>query len=283
MAVWLPGWTVHEFALKGKPYQFTHNPKGCLHTTEGSSIAGALAAYAPYPPHGIYDWRTREKLQHIALNFASYSAMDGNDDDYIIQIELVGKAAEVRYWPDEAWRNIAEDVLKPLEDNFGIPRVAVWKGFADAQDGLYPYISTPQSPIRLSWTELRDFSGWLAHQNLPAPDDHWDAGKLQLVEKAFPHMSQVTMQRVNEGETMFIFKLDGDGEGSTAMVSGGIVSGVSAGSVHELNRKANGTLLVGVTHQEWYDIVGKSQAMESVPRLLADVLAELKKLNAPSS
>ncbi len=176
--IWLPGWDRHLFNLRGKPYQYTRNPKGCLHTTEGGSIAGALAAYAPYPPHGIYDWRDRKKLQHIPLNLASYSAMDGNDDDYLVQIELVGFAAESRFWPDEAWRNIAEDVIKPLEDNFGIPRRAL--GFKDGRDGISPPLATEDSPIRLSWDELRDYSGWLGHQHLPAPDEHWDPGAVQI-------------------------------------------------------------------------------------------------------
>jgi hypothetical protein len=189
MADWLPGWPRHLFNLRGKPYQFTHNPKGCLHTTEGSSIAGALGAYAPYPPHGIYDWRNREKLQHIPLSLASYSAMDGNDDDYMVQIELVGFAAESRFWPDQAWRNIAEDVIKPLEDHFGIPRRIIWHGFKDARDGIYPYLSSTASPIRLNATQLRDFAGWLGHQHLPAPDEHWDPGALQL-QKAFAYLEE---------------------------------------------------------------------------------------------
>ncbi|SER95243.1 hypothetical protein SAMN05216188_11853 [Lentzea xinjiangensis] len=183
--IWLPGWNRHPFGLRGKTYQYGHNPKGCLHTTEGTSIAGALAAYAPYPPHGIYDWRTRQKLQHVPLNLASYSAMDGNDDDYMVQIELVGFAAESRFWPDEAWRNIAEDVIKPIEDHFGVPRRAL--DFKDGRDGITPYISSAQSPIRISPTQLRDFSGWLGHQHLCAPDTHWDPGAIQI-NKIFSYL-----------------------------------------------------------------------------------------------
>lgn len=95
--MWLPGYERHEYpGLAGKSFQFTHNPKGCLHTTEGGSIAGAMSAYAPYPPHLIYDWRNRRGVQHVRLDRASYSAMDGNDDDYMIQVELVGFAAETQ-------------------------------------------------------------------------------------------------------------------------------------------------------------------------------------------
>ncbi|MBP2341133.1 hypothetical protein JOF41_007387 [Saccharothrix coeruleofusca] len=180
--IWLPGWPVRILgnAVRGKPYQFTHNPKVCLHTTEGSSVAGAIAAYTPYPPHLVYDWRNRERAQHVPLNLAAYSAMDGNDDDYMIQVELVGFAAQTRDWPEQALRNIAEDIVRPLETHFRVPRRVIGVGFKDSRDGLRPYISTAESPIRLSWTGLRDFSGWLGHQHLPAPDTHWDPGALPM-------------------------------------------------------------------------------------------------------
>lgn len=178
--IWLSGYKRVPLgsAVRGKPYQFTHNPKGCLHTTEGSSIAGARAAYAPYPPHLIYDWRTRQGEQHVPLNYAAYSAMDGNDDDYMIQVEIVGYAKEARYWPEQALRNIAADVIAPLERAFNIPRRAIWKGFKDELD--QPMLASPTSSLRISWAELRDFAGWLGHQHLPAPDHHWDPGAIPI-------------------------------------------------------------------------------------------------------
>lgn len=186
--MWLPGYERHEYpGLAGKPYQFTHNPKGCMHTTEGGSIAGAMSAYAPYPPHLIYDWRNRRGVQHVRLDRASYSAMDGNDDDYMIQVELVGFAAETRFWPEQALRNIAADVVAPLEQYFKIPRRLIWHGFKDGRDGIV--LAAPNSPIRLNWVQLRDFAGWLGHQHLPAPDDHWDPGALP-VQRILNYLTQ---------------------------------------------------------------------------------------------
>lgn len=179
--MWLPNYERYEYpGLGGKPYQFTHNPKGCMHTTEGGSISGAMSAYAPYPPHLIYDWRTRRGVQHVSLAYAAYSAMDGNDDDYMIQVELVGFAAETRTWPDEALRNIAADVVAPLEQYFKIPRQVIGSGFKDGRDGIT--LAVENSPIRLSAAGLRDFSGWLGHQHLPAPDTHWDPGALPMAK-----------------------------------------------------------------------------------------------------
>lgn len=179
--MWLPGYERHEYpGLAGKPYQYTHNPKGCLHTTEGGSIAGAMSAYAPYPPHLIYDWRYRRGVQHVRLDRASYSAMDGNDDDYMIQVELVGFAAETRNWSEQALRNVAADVVAPLERLFKIPRRIIGSGFKDGRDGMV--LASANSPIRLSAAGLRDFSGWLGHQHLPAPDTHWDPGALPMAK-----------------------------------------------------------------------------------------------------
>jgi hypothetical protein len=176
---WLPGYERHEYrGLGGKPYQYTHNPKGCLHTTEGGSIAGAMSAYAPYPPHLIYDWRNRRGVQHVRLDRAAYSAMDGNDDDFMVQVELVGFARETRGWSEQALRNIAQDVIAPLERAFGIPRRVIGGGFKDERSGIT--LASASSPIRLSAAGLRDFSGWLGHQHLPAPDNHWDPGALDV-------------------------------------------------------------------------------------------------------
>jgi hypothetical protein len=180
MALWLPGWTRVNLGLSGKPFEYTHNPKGLLHSTEGTSLAGAESAMRNYPSHLGYDYRTRQKHQYISLDLAAYSAMDQSDDDPIYQVELVGFAKDMRYLPDWALRNIAEDVIKPLADTVGIPARIIGSGFKDGLDGIYPYIASAESPIRLSYTQLRAFSGWLGHQHLPAPDNHWDPGAINM-------------------------------------------------------------------------------------------------------
>lgn len=188
MALWLPGYERVDLGLDGKPFEYTHNPKGLLHSTEGTSLAGAEQAMRAYPSHLGYDYRIREKHQYISLDLAAYSAMDQSDDDPIFQVELVGFAKDMRYLPDWALWNIAEDVIKPLADTVGIPGIAIPVGFKDGLDGIFPYLASPESPIRLSYAGLRQFSGWLGHQHLPAPDDHWDPGAInvnRLIELAY--------------------------------------------------------------------------------------------------
>lgn len=180
MAFILPGYTHVDLGLDGKPFEYTHNPKGLLHSTEGTSLAGAEQAMRNYPSHLGYDYRTRDKRQYISLDRAAYSAMDESDNDPIYQVELVGFAATMRDLPDWALRNIAEDVIRPLQDAVGIPDIVIPSGFKDGRDGIVPYISTPQSPIRISYAQLRAFSGWLGHQHLPSPDSHWDPGAINI-------------------------------------------------------------------------------------------------------
>jgi hypothetical protein len=169
-----------NLGLQGKPFEYRHNPKGLLHSTEGTSLAGAEEAMRNYPSHLGYDYKTRDKHQYISLDLAAYSAMDQSDDDPIYQVELVGFAKDMRFLPDWALRNIAEDVVKPLKDAVGIPNIVIPSGFKDGLDGIYPYLASPQSPIRLSYAGLRAFSGWLGHQHLPSPDDHWDPGAINI-------------------------------------------------------------------------------------------------------
>lgn len=180
MAIWLPGYDRVNLGLSGKPFEYTHNPKGLLHSTEGTSLSGAEQAMRAYPSHLGYDYRTREKHQYISLDLAAYSAMDESDNDPIYQVELVGFAKDMRYLPDWALARIAIDVIKPLADTIGIPPTIIGHGFKDGLDGIYPYLASPQSPIRLSYAQLRAFSGWLGHQHLPAPDDHWDPGAINM-------------------------------------------------------------------------------------------------------
>jgi hypothetical protein len=81
-----------------------------------------------------------------------------------------------------------------------------------------------------------------------------------------------------EGEDMFIRKVDGDNKGTTALISGGIVTGIGNGAADETDRKAGGALMVGLTNSQWYDAVRKSQEQEAIPVLLREVSAKLDRL-----
>jgi hypothetical protein len=177
MAIWLPGYKQHVFGNRqGFQYRSRANPKLCWHTTEGSSVAGALAAYAPYPPHLIVNPNTNEKLQHIPLDLAAYSAMDSNDREHIIQVEVVGFAGQSHNWSEYFKKWLGENVVRPIRDAVGVPDE--WLRFYGEGEGII--LASPNSPIRLSMAKLQAYTGHVGHQQLPAPDSHWDPGRMDI-------------------------------------------------------------------------------------------------------
>jgi len=190
--MWLPGYDRLDLGPDGGIYDEMSHPKGCIHTTEGSTLGGAESAYRLYPPHIGYDPNRRIKHQYIRLDRCSYAFKGSeSDDEYVIQVEIVGFAAHTHEWGAQAYRNIAEDVIKPLEQAIGIPRTSLV--FHGADEGIYPYISTASSPIRISSAALRNYSGWLGHQHIPSPDTHWDPGRF-LIHKCFDHLKSLEPQ-----------------------------------------------------------------------------------------
>lgn len=205
---WIPGYTRIDLGPDGGVYDETAHPKGELHTTEGDSLASAESAYRNYPPHIGYDPIKRTKHQYISLNRFSYANKGSeSDDEFMIQVEIVGYASQTHLWSDYIYRNIAEDVIKPLEELMGIPRKAL--DFHGADEGIYPYISTPNSPIRLTDAELRNYSGWLGHQHIPAPDAHWDPGRF-LIYKCFNHLQSLEITYIEEEDEMITWLVKGD-------------------------------------------------------------------------
>lgn len=180
MSILLPGY--EQMPLAGVPgfaYDEYDDPKALLHSTEGTSIEGAVSAYRAYPPHLIVDPWKRRKVQHISLDRAAYALWNGDaDDSRCIQVEIVGFAGQSHTWPDEVLRWLGTEVARPLHEYAGVPYVVVWKGFR--RDGEMPYaLADADSPLRLTQTELDSFSGFLGHQHVPG-DSHWDPGGLNV-------------------------------------------------------------------------------------------------------
>lgn len=189
VADYLPGATYVDLGPDGGPYDEMGHPKICWHTTEGTSIAGAEAAYRSYPPHIGYDPRSRVLRQYVRLDRHSYALRGGeSDDEYVIQIELVGRAAETAGWPDEWYQNIGVDLVAPLRRLVGVPDQHL--RFYGPNEGIV--LASPYSPIRLSDAAFRAFSGHLGHQHVPAPDAHWDPGGFRI-DKALNYSQENDM------------------------------------------------------------------------------------------
>ena len=174
----VPGFQYVDLGPDGGPYDERAHPKVCWHTTEGTSLAGAEASYKPYPPHLGYDPRTRQGHQYVSLDRHSYALRgDENDDEYVIQVEVVGRAAETPGWPAEWYHNIGTDVVRPLRALLGVPDAHL--RFYDPKEVPFRLASS-SSPIRLTAAAFRTFAGHLGHQHVPYPDEHWDPGGFRL-------------------------------------------------------------------------------------------------------
>lgn len=180
----LEGYRFKDLGPDGGPYDEMNHPKVIVHTTEGTSIAGAESAFKNFPPHTCYDWNSREKVQYIRLDRHSYSLRGAeSDDEFCIQVEIVGNARDTHLWPEHAYQNIATDVIDPITVAIGVPKNFL-RFYREGEGGLI--LASPNSPIRLSADGFRNYSGWLGHQHAPAPDEHWDPGGF-LMDKAFSY------------------------------------------------------------------------------------------------
>lgn len=182
--LWLPGFARVDLDGQphGGPYDDMSRPKFGWHTWEGMSWSGAEAAFRKYPPHvAVFPpWPGQEakvgRRQYVSLDRHAYAfAGSENDDEYVVQVEVAGFAKDMRHAPEVVLRWLATEVVAPIERAVGVPRVVVRFGFRDSG-----FLATPRSAIRLTAAELRQFSGHLGHQHMPAPDAHWDPGALPI-------------------------------------------------------------------------------------------------------
>lgn len=151
-----------------------------LHTTEGSSIEGAVGAYKKHGswPHLTIDARKRIVVQHYRFGIAARALKRpagtvATNGASAIQAELVGFAKDTPNWS-------AEDVVwlgktfAPILDAYDIGRYS--PTFLGPEAGT---IATRTAPQRMSPAEWLAFNGVCGHQHVPN-NDHWDPGRFQI-------------------------------------------------------------------------------------------------------
>lgn len=164
----------------GGPYDRAENPKLVWHTWESYSWAGAEAAFAPYPPHLAVNPRDGRRCQYVPLDRHAYSlAGSDTEDSWVIQIEVAGYAAESHDWPAAELQWLGAEVLAPILELVPIPDLIAPQGFHGEGEGMI--LASPSSPIRFPNVAAWDaFAGHVGHQHAPAPDEHWDPGRLNV-------------------------------------------------------------------------------------------------------
>ena len=162
-----------------------------LHTTEGATIEGAISAYRSHGawPHVTVDPLARRICEHIPYNRAASALYNGPDpmepnrSSAVIQVEIVGRAANTHTYSDDWYRWLATSVVRPLAQLLGIPKRCT--RFYGAMHGT---IATEDWPGRLWGERWRTYAGILGHQNVGDGNDHWDPGFLnaeKLLSYAF--------------------------------------------------------------------------------------------------
>ncbi len=159
--------------------------RGVLHTTEGTSAAGAFGAYKQHNswPHFTVD-QAGKVWQHIALDKAARSLQNlsgGVQTNRLgaIQIEVVGTAANPNWPLAQAQAMIL--LMRWIEANTGIKPVAPVFG-DNKQYGL-------NNPLEMSFADWEAFNGWCGHQHVPE-NSHWDPGAI-AIQNLLP--TEVTM------------------------------------------------------------------------------------------
>jgi len=166
-----------------------NNPVLVLHTVEGS-VSFRVAAGHRNPPHLWYSPARRELFQTMDLSGPAQALVTGsgfetNHRGPCFQVEIEGFARGVRSWPETYYRNLAQDVIAPLEalsrDIYGVGFLAgATTGqlrWADELDGIF--LATTRSPLRLTATQWRNAHGLIGHQHVPG-NSHWDPGFLDV-------------------------------------------------------------------------------------------------------
>lgn len=165
-----------------------------LHTTEGSSIAGAVGAYKKNNswPHFTLSFEEDRKVQHLEVGVAARSLANDTSDGFqvgrarCIQVEICGFAGESQDWK--------KTKLDWLADRFKEIRAVQSFGFS------HPAFTVPA--VRMSDKEWVDFGGIVGHQHAP-DNDHWDPGRLDvgyIVER----MKGVPVPPVELGESKIL-------------------------------------------------------------------------------
>lgn len=146
-------------------------PKLVWHTTEGSSIEGAIGAYRQHHswPHFTLDPKHGRLVQHLPMNRAGRALEHRRgtvetNRAHVIQVELVGFAKESAGWSSERYEQIAR-LARQVEAAVGVPRRA--------------FATFTVSGQRLSDSAWLHSAGHCGHQHVPH-NNHTDPGALRI-------------------------------------------------------------------------------------------------------
>ena len=156
-------------------------PRGVLHTTEGTSAAGAIGAFRANDdwPHFTVSYENGRFLviQHLDITRGAKSLEHRpgtvqTNLQHAIQIEIVGAAAHSSTFPAAYLAGIAQ-LMRWIEQHTGI------KPVTSVQWKPYPASGGDSNGIRLSDAAWLSYNGWCGHMHVPN-QEHGDPGALNI-------------------------------------------------------------------------------------------------------
>lgn len=150
--------------------------RGVLHTTEGSSYAGALGAYRANNswPHltVTYEGQRFGCFQHLPVSVAARAlkhpagTVETNRAN-AIQIEIVGRAATITSMP-VGYKDGLRDLMRWIEVNANV-----------ARRSAVQFVANAGNSVRLTSSRWNTYSGWCGHMHVPS-NDHTDPGQIDI-------------------------------------------------------------------------------------------------------
>lgn len=152
-----------------------------LHSTEGGSSVGAVAAYRNTGswPHFTVDPARRQRLQHYDTNTSARAMMHPvglpeTNKANAVQIEIVGFATQMPDMPDDQLAWLANSVVAPIR---GVAPFTLTAPLFVPYPSSYGFGAAQ----RLSWAQWSTFNGICGHQHVPG-NDHGDPGALNVTK-----------------------------------------------------------------------------------------------------
>lgn len=193
--IWLDGKKLFGFTVEkqeiprpmGKPYYPLEKQTGVgvLHTTEGSSVAGAMAALksATSPPHFCVGEGRVIQCRPIGVQGGALHS-PANQTAYC-QIEIVGHSQQTPWLPPDTSLLPLIAVVAYATQNFGIPNRVPCTWPDDCSDLKGQIWAANNSRRRTAskgaWNSEK---GWWMHLEVPnqGPSWHWDCGAMRRSE-----------------------------------------------------------------------------------------------------
>jgi hypothetical protein len=168
---WPPGIPAPSASSTRRWVAYTSGGRKLLwHTTEGYS----LPRYSGSNPHFTLHPATGQLWQHQPITEPSRALVHSpgtpeTNRANVVQVELIGFAAQTHDWPDAYYGNIAA-LARWIEANHGVP-----------SKSTVAFTSTATHQARrMTGAEFIAYSGHCGHEHAPPNNVHWDPSRFRI-------------------------------------------------------------------------------------------------------